>query len=384
MLIAYGGRNCWSFKNWMTIDMRVGKKASADISFPDERIVPAMCFEGANASGKTCGLQVLSFIYDFCLNSFQYPYNSPILYDTYFHNEDKSEFYITFTLPSKGEVEYTYELELDKQKVYSEKLTEKVGRRSKILLRRKVNQIVRNEFCPVPSGIIYKDTASFISTLIQYGVEEIKPFRDFFSSMNSNVAYGLTRDDPMTDYVAQYYYKHPELHRRVVRQLQECDTGITDVKITTMPDMQGRPIYMSLFSHEAGEETKQLYFSSQSNGTKLLYNRLKDFFITLDTGGVLIFDEIDTHLHSELVPYLLDYFLTPETNPKRAQIIFTSHSTAILDKLKKYRVYLFKKLSGESICYRIDELPSNSFLRNDRSLEQMYKSGELGGLPNES
>lgn len=352
MLIAYGGRNCWSFKDWMTIDMCVGKKTSADISFPDKRIVPAMCFEGANASGKTCGLRVLSFIYDFCLNSFLYPPNSPILYDTYFHNEDRSEFYITFSLSGSANVEYTYELELDKRKVYSEKLTEKAGRRSKILLKRKDRQIVRNELCAVPSGIIYKDTASFISTLIQYGVEEIKPFGEYFSRVNSNVVYGLTRDDPMTDYVAQYYYDYPELHKRVVRQLREWDTGIADVEITTMPDMQGRPIYMSLFSHEAGDVTKQLYFSSQSNGTKLLYNRLKDIFITLDTGGVLIFDEIDTHLHSGIVPSLLKYFLSPETNPKSAQIIFTSHSTAILDMLKKYRVYLFKKLKGESICYR--------------------------------
>lgn len=383
MLIAYGGRNCWSFRDWMTIDMRVGKKVSADISFPDERIVPAMCFEGANASGKTCGLRMLSFIYDFCLNSFLYPPNSPIPYDTYFHNEDKSEFYITFTLAGKSDVEYTYELELDKHKIYSERLTKKAGCTSKILLRRKDSQIVRNELCPVPSGIIYKDTASFISTLIQYGVEEIKPFGEFFSRVNSNVAYWLTRDDPMTDYVAQYYYQYPELHKRVVRQLQKWDTGIVDVKITAIPDMQGKPIYMSLFSHEAGNEMKQLYFSSQSNGTKLLYNRLKDFFITLDTGGVLIFDEIDTHLHSEIVPSLLNYFLSPDTNPKRAQIIFTSHSTAILDMLKKCRVYLFKKLKGESICYRIDELPGNNLLRNDRSLEQMYKSGELGGLPNE-
>ncbi|MBR0257180.1 MAG: ATP-binding protein [Synergistaceae bacterium] len=371
MLIAYGGRNCWCFKDWMAIDMRVGKKASADISFPDERIVPAMCFEGANASGKTCGLQVLSFIYDFCLNSFQYPTNSPIQYDTYFHNEEKSEFYITFSILGKSNIEYTYELELDKCKVYSEKLTENTGRRRKILLRRKDNQIVRNELCPLPNGIIYKDTASFISTLIQYGVEDIKPFKDFFSNVNSNV---LTRDNLMTDCVAQYYYHHPELHKRVVRQLQEWDTGIIDVKIMATPDIQGRPIYTSLFSHKVGDETKQLDFSSQSNGTKLLYNRLKDFFIALDTGGVLIFDEIDTHLHSELVPCLLDYFLSPDTNLKRAQIIFTSHSTSILDRLTKYRVYLFKKLSGESICYRIDELPSNSLLRNNRSLAYEARS----------
>ena len=128
---------------------------------------------------------------------------------------------------------------------------------------------------------------------------------------------------------------------------------------------------------------KKLYYPSQSNGTKLLYNRLKDFFLALDTGGVLIFDEIDTHLHFELVPCLLNYFLDPQINKNNAQIIFSSHSTAILDALKKYRVYLFKKIKGESICYRIDELPDNNLLRNDRSLEQMYKSGELGGFPNE-
>ena len=384
MLIAYGGKNCWGFKDWMTIDLHVNKKARADISFPNTKVVPAMCFEGANASGKTCGLRVLSFIYDFCLNSFLYPQNSPILYDTYFHNDSLSEFYITFTLANNTNTEYSYEVKLDKQKVYSEKLTEKAGHAKKILLVRKNNQIQKNDLYPAQHSIIYKDNASFISTLLQYGIEEIKPFGDFFSKVNSNVGYGFTRDDPMTDYVAQYYSTHPNLHRRVVKQLQEWDTGIVDVEIITAQDTQGRPIYVSLFSHQAGDEKKQLYYPSQSNGTKLLYNHLKDFFLALDTGGVLIFDELDTHLHFELVPCLLNYFLDPQINQNNAQIIFSSHSTAILDTLKKYRVYLFKKIKGESICYRIDELPDNNLLRNDRSLEQMYKSGELGGLPNEN
>ena len=43
-------------------------------------------------------------------------------------------------------------------------------------------------------------------------------------------------------------------------------------------------------------------------------------------------------------------------------------------------MYLFKKLHGESICYRIDEVPNNGLHRNDRSLEQLYKQGLLGGL----
>ena len=127
-----------------------------------------------------------------------------------------------------------------------------------------------------------------------------------------------------------------------------------------------------------------LFFSSQSNGTKLLYNRLKDVFIALDTGGVLIFDELDTHLHFEIIPSILRFFTDTQTNKHGAQIIFTSHSTALMDDLKKYRVYLFKKIHGQSICYRMDEVPSNGYHRNDRSLEQMYKSGMMGGLINVS
>ena len=106
--------------------------------------------------------------------------------------------------------------------------------------------------------------------------------------------------------------------------------------------------------------------------------------MALDTGGLLIFDELDTHLHFEIIPSLLRFFTDANTNKHGAQIVFTSHSTALMDDLKKYRVYLFKKIHGECICYRIDEVPNNSLHRNDRSLEQLYKLGLLGGLPDVS
>lgn len=96
----------------------------------------------------------------------------------------------------------------------------------------------------------------------------------------------------------------------------------------------------------------------------------------------MLFDELDCHLHSSLVPIILDYFLNPDKNINNAQLFFTSHDSSLLDSAKKYRTYLFEKHSGESICYRIDELPANLTSRNDRSLEQVYKSGVIGGLPN--
>ena len=380
MLLSYGVRNCWGFKDWMEINLRVNKKVSSNIAFPQTRIVPAMCFEGANASGKTCALRVLAFIYDFCLNSFSHAPDDLILYDTFFYNEEKSNFYISFCIGSDTQKEYIYETELDKKKIYSERLTLKQGREKTILLLRRKNKLITNNLFSDTINIIYRDRASIISTLLQYGVKEIKPVGDFFRKVNSNVIYGSTLDYPMTDYTAQFYYEHPDLHRRVIQQLKLWDTGINDIQIIKASDIQGHDIYMSVFVHDTEAAQNRLYFASQSNGTKLLYNRLRDIFIALDTGGVLIFDELDTHLHFEIIPSILRYFTDVQTNKHGAQIIFTSHSTALMDDLKKYRVYLFKKLHGESICYRIDEVHNNALHRDDSSLEQLYKLGLFGGL----
>lgn len=86
MLLSYRGRNCWVFREWIEINLPVNRSVSDDISFPQKRIVPAMCFEGTNASGKICALRILSFIYDFCMNSFLYHTDSNILVDIFFNN----------------------------------------------------------------------------------------------------------------------------------------------------------------------------------------------------------------------------------------------------------------------------------------------------------
>jgi hypothetical protein len=52
-----------------------------------------------------------------------------------------------------------------------------------------------------------------------------------------------------------------------------------------------------------------------------------------------------------------------------------------MDKLSKYKVVLVNKEDNESFLYRLDELPGN-IVRNDRSIESIYKTGKLGGTPN--
>lgn len=381
MILSYGGKNCWAFKDWMEINFQVSKSAPKDISFTNKKIVSAICFEGPNAAGKSCALRVLSFIADFCRNSFNYPTENLIMFDSFYNNNNTAQFFIRFTVPKDLSDEYKYEVTLSTDRIHSEKLTRKNDKGTTILFRRTNNKTVTDEITDGSVRIIYKPTASFISTMIQYGIKEIEPIKEFFSRIYSNVSYSQTLDDPLSDYAAQFYYDNPKIHKKVIEHLKKWDTGIKSVEIIPANDNQGRKIFMSVFHHNTETESDALPFQSQSTGTKLLYNKLRDFIITIEQGGVLVFDELDNHLHSNIIPVLIGMFLDKEINKKNAQIVFTSHNTMLLDELKKYRVYLFKKINGESICYRIDELPGNNLHRNDRSLEQMYKSGLLGGQP---
>ena len=381
MIISYGGKNCWSFKDWFEINLRINKNVPREYGFSTKPIVPIMCFEGPNASGKTSALRVLSFIADFCKNSFSYDTESETPFDTYYHNQDESEFFVSFSLPQDMETEYNYEVKFLDKKVISEKLSFAKGK-NKTIISRKKDKIVQVNLPDLKSfDNSIRLNASFISTLNQYGIKSIEPFIGFFKSIISNISYiGRQEDNSLSD-PAAYYHEHPEQLKRVVNELKKLDTGIGDIEIAEFTNQENRKIYYSIIYNETEEGRKPLNHWLMSTGSKALYFRLCMIFDTLDRGGVLLFDEIDSHLHSSLVPKILGLFLDNEVNKNNAQLIFTSHDSSLLDLMKKYRTYIFEKEKGESICYRIDELPSAMTSRNDRSLNEVYKSGIIGGIP---
>lgn len=378
MIRKFGGKNCWSFKEWCEIDFCINKNVPKEYGFNDVGVVPALLFEGANASGKTCALRILSFIASFCSDSFELKPESDIFFDTYFNNQDKSEFFVDFSLADDIKSIYSYELTIDRKKIYSEKLI----KNKKIVFLRKDNQVKKDLIFNFPQKMInLRSNVSFISTLMQYNITSIKPFYDFFINIISNVKYIGIENYQEVDSVARYYYMLPDVLRKVVEKIKLFDTGIEDIEIKQAVTEEGKNTFISIFKHKTEDGTKNLEIFYQSMGTKILYKRLLDFYAAIERGGVLILDELDCHLHSSILPELLAYFLDPNININHSQIIFTAHNSSLLDFMKKYRTYLFAKENGESFCYRIDELPNNIDLRNDRPLEPLYKAGLLGGIP---
>lgn len=384
MIYGFGGRNCWSFKEWLTIDFTINKSVPEEYGFGDVGVVPALCFEGANASGKSCALRVISFIKSFCLNSFQEEKpDDKIFYDTFFNNNDKSEFFLDFSLADDLNRKFKYQIILDRNKVYSERLSVKSKGRATLLFSRIGNKIKTDRYFHISKDLPdFRDNVSFFSTFFQYNIAAAKPFFYFFSSIFTNVGYIGINEYKESDSMARFYHENPDLLAKVIGYLKMFDTGIVDVEIKNWSDIAGNNLYMSIFKHQTEDGVKELKIYSQSMGTKVLYNQLLPLMFVVENGGLLVYDELDTHLHSAILPNILGHFFNRSQNKKHAQIVFTAQNSSLLDKMKKYRTYLFNKEEGESYCYRIDELPQTITQRNERSLEQAYKSGLLGGVPN--
>jgi hypothetical protein len=337
-------------------------------------------FFGANASGNTSALKIYAFISYFITNSFSSAKESPIFNDSFFDNKDNSEFYVEFT--DNSNTEYRYELILQREHVVEERLFLISNATEDIILLREDNNITINKLFDNSIKLILRNNASIISTLHQYDIIEIENIYLFFNNTFTNVVYtGLNYElDNKINKVSEIYYKDQGALAFASNLIRKFDTGISGIKILLNDSPLSQSLYYPVFSHDNLKELYKLNIHSESTGTKSLYINLLNYYWCIKIGGVLILDDFDINLHHDILPHLLKIFTENKSNPKNAQLLFTSLNPSVMDILGKYRTYLFEKEEGESYGYRLDE-PETKILRNDRSISEPYKRHYLGGYP---
>ena len=379
MLLGYGAKNCWCFKDWLDINLRLNEDVPKDISLGRDYSL-LLGYEGANASGKTNALKVFAFIADFAKNSFSYSTESSILFDSFFNNNNPSEFYVEF-MDTDG-LEYRYEAVLHKDHVEKELLFLVKSTMEEIYFERTNNEITINKLYDNENKIILRNNASFISTLHQYGIQEINDVYDFFAKNIINVTYRGLRYEISMDIplISKMYFHNQDALNFTKNLFQKFDTGISNITISYREDEKNNKIYFPIFLHENENTQYKLGIDSESTGTRALYINLLFYYQNLQSGGVLLLDEFDINLHPDILPHLIKLFTDSKSNPYNAQMIFTSVNPDNLDILGKYRSYLFEKDDGESFGYRLDE-PDTNILKNDRKVSAPYRRHLLGGYP---
>jgi hypothetical protein len=132
-------------------------------------------------------------------------------------------------------------------------------------------------------------------------------------------------------------------------------------------------------AHTFGDQKFDLSLENESSGTMQLLILLKHILVVLENGGIAVIDEFDSSLHPDMVHELIGLFTDAAANPKRGQLLFSTHNQRILAQLDKYQIVLTEKNDqGATEAWRLDEIKG---VRSDDNYYTKYMSGAYGATP---
>ena len=138
------------------------------------------------------------------------------------------------------------------------------------------------------------------------------------------------------------------------------------------------------FEHQGdGSRPGRLSLERQSAGTVAWLALVIPAVVTLQQGGVLVVDEIDSSLHPHLVEMLIGFFADEQKNPLGSQLICTTHDSYLISpqssvKLEPEQIWLTEKGNdGASELYSLADFPRHK----SANVAKRYLSGRYGGVP---
>jgi len=242
-----------------------------------------------------------------------------------------------------------------------------------------------------------------LSTAKQSGHPVLSKISDIFKR---GITVELRNGNASGQTISDRLKKKPEIQEAVSRYLTLADTGISNIRVETIPVAEQERTQvnelMKAMSKWAGTDTlsevpetknqlqlghlsgdgkvRYLDFRDESLGTQYLLTLLPLIVETLQTGGVLVLDEITTSLHTILAKHLVGLFTSKTVNVKGAQLLFTPHDTHLLNQeiLRRDEIWLVEKAQDGSTT--INPL-SDIKTKNTDNLEKGYLQGRFGGIP---
>lgn len=394
-------KNFMSFRDEVTLSF----EATKDTTFEDYHVVEvapgvrllrfAMVY-GANASGKSNLLYALDFLQDFIYAKPGDLEEStgaiPFKLDAVTPKEP-SEFSLKFYV---GNTKYWYELKLDQQRVYLErlyyytsnqptKLFERTWANGESVLTFNPSVIKISSAAKEELSLKCLPNMSFFAARKQVNVamKEIDAAREWFIN---NIMQIVEPHSRMFDFAKYELLENDNLKQYLLNFVHQADFNISDLKADTVKTGRGieqvRTQFVHTVTNSHGTEQYTLPADSQSAGTKRTIGIEAAIFHALKKQSFLAIDEIEASLHPELVEFIIQQFLSQKS---RAQLLVTTHYDPLLntvgdDLIRRDSVWFTEKDdSGNTDLYSLVEYKG---LNRIRSLQKAYRNGVFGALPN--
>lgn len=137
-----------------------------------------------------------------------------------------------------------------------------------------------------------------------------------------------------------------------------------------------------VFVHKGNGENVGFSIGIESTGTKNLFSVGTNVLNVLNSGGMLVYDEMNVAMHPLLFRMLVRLFHSKKTNPYNAQLLFTTHDVSIIgdNLMRADQIWLAQKgEQGQSDLYSVQDFEDVSIVL---PFDEWYRSGRFGALPN--
>lgn len=432
MLIEFSVGNYRSFKEKATLSMVAASLFSQPPSLDehnvfevesDLKLLTSATIYGANASGKSNFIAALNFMRSFIISSSRESQAGEAIPFEPFRlvvgcDELPSSFEIVFRIK---DTQYRYGFEITAQRVVAERLYKLGSAREVRLFERSENDIKINTKS-IREGNrlreVTRDNALFLSVLAQFNDKIATSILRWFTRIAINT--GVNSDSRNEVSSAMRVFDNSPLRKSIEQLIRRIDVGIEDFSVVKTPyksyipenlpsdvaksltdlmelvaedksfldfDKLSVKTHHRVFDSE-GRFVENVIFDlekHESAGTKRLFALAYPLLRALNTGDLLVVDEIDARVHPNLVIELVRLFNSRETNRHNAQIIFTTHNTNLLNAklFRRDQIWFVEKTEyGASDLYSLVEYQSDGKrVRNDASFEKDYIAGRYGAVP---
>ncbi len=397
--------NFFSIKDEVILDLRAGNiqtkqaKELEDNFFPHEKdnILKSVAIYGANASGKSNIIKAIRFCCRMVFQSHLHNENSiftflPFKFDGY--QDRPSVFYIRFV---SNDIEYEYSYSLTRTEIITEELYYYPhGRKAKVFRRDERisgNKKDKYSFSNVVKRPLDVAENTSVKTLFISRASQMDRVigKELFNFFNEQFILGYTGFNSRS--LENNLMQNKEF---LLKALQIADSDITDISYTkekvklksfqlsfgaekdsvNNEDSEGEILKIVTY-HKAAPNIAFDFDTEESQGTKKLFVILLSILDIVKNNKTLLIDEIDTSLHSNLVEFIIYLFHVS----KKAQLIFTTHNTNLLDlrKIRKDQVYFVNKLqNGASDLYSLFDYKD---FRENMDAEKGYLQGRFDAIP---
>lgn len=416
MLIGFSVGNYRSFKDVVTLSMVAAEDACGNDELDKNNVfkvnqqfslLKSAAIYGANASGKSNLILAFNFMRRFVMNSAKLQITDKIDVEHFRLNTetvDKPSFFeIVFQLKNKT---YRYGFEVTQKQVVSEWLfCTPRSRETKIFNRQddKIEYSKNIEQGNILRGLTKKNTL-FLSLAAQFNNSLAVEIVSWFSHLG---VVSWLNVEFLKEITLEYLSDRQDLIDDVTKLIKKLDLSIDNLEIESrkisldslpqdLPD-----VVRNIISDSSGEiksatiKTYHPKYDStgkmieleifdmdkhESDGTKKILALSAPILDTLQRGKVLVIDELDARLHPSMTRSIIELFNSQKTNPKNAQLIFTTHDINLLSYkfLRRDQIWFTEKNhQGATDLYSLVEFADI----NNNTFEKDYIQGRYGAIP---